>query len=98
MPNGKPLEVEVEKDKGIGTYSNFVMIYHTASEFVLDFARVMPGLSKAKVMSRIIMTPQHAKMLLKALEDNLKKYESRFGEIKIQGADTKKIGFQSGSE
>ncbi len=95
MPNGKPFEIEIDKEKGLGVYSNLVMITHSPSEFVLDFARIMPGLPKAKVVSRVIMAPQHAKMFLKALEDNIKKYEERFGEIKIDHTDEKKIGFQS---
>ncbi len=94
MPNGKPMEIEIDKEKGMGVYSNFVMITHSPSEFVLDFARIMPGLPKAKVVARVIMAPQHVKMFLKALEDNIRKYEEHFGEIKIQQAgDDKKIGF-----
>ena len=88
-----PFKVELKEDEGIGTYSNLVMITHSPSEFILDFARHLPGMASAKVMSRIIMTPQHAKMLLKALEQNIKKYEDRFGEIKLHGLEEKKIGF-----
>ncbi len=79
-----------------GIYSNLAIITHSASEFVLDFTRVMPGVPKARVYARIIMTPQHAKSLLKALEENIKRYENQFGEIKIhdKGATPRSFGFQ----
>ena len=64
-------------------YANFVVITHSPSEIVLDFARVMPNLPKAKVYSRVVMTPMNAKALLKALGDNLQKFEDQFGEIKM---------------
>ena len=64
-----------------GTYSNLAIISHSSSEFVLDFIKVMPGMPKAKVKSRVMMTPQHAKRLMRALEDNLTKYESQFGNV-----------------
>ncbi len=88
-----PFKVEIKEEEGLGIYSNLVMITHSPSEFILDFARHLPGLPSAKVMARIVMTPQHAKMLLKALEQNIKKYEERFGEIKLFGMEEKKIGF-----
>ncbi len=89
----KPFEIELPPEKAEGTYSNMVVISHSASEIIIDFARIMPGVPKARVQSRIIMTPQHAKGLLKTLEENLKKYESQFGEIKIPGGDEKRVGF-----
>ncbi len=89
----KPFEIELPPDKAEGTYSNMVVISHSASEIILDFARIMPGVPKAKVQARIIMTPQHAKGLLKTLEENLKKYEAQFGEIKLPGGDEKRVGF-----
>ncbi len=89
----KPFEIELPPDKAEGTYSNMVVISHSASEIIIDFARIMPGVPKARVQSRIIMTPQHAKGLLKTLEENLKKYEAQFGEIKIPGGDEKRVGF-----
>lgn len=88
-----PFKIDIDEAKGEGIYSNMVMITHSPSEFILDFARVMPGLPRAKVHARIIMTPQHAKLLLKALEDNIKKYENRFGEIKLHGMEEKRVGF-----
>ncbi len=89
----KPFEIELPPDKAEGNYSNMVVISHSASEIILDFARIMPGVPKAKVQARIIMTPQHAKGLLKTLEENLKKYEAQFGEIKLPGGDEKRVGF-----
>ena len=68
-----------------GIYSNVVFIAHSASEVILDFARALPGLPKPKVYARVILTPQHAKSLLAALEQNLKSYESQFGAIKLPG-------------
>jgi len=93
MEGRPPFKIEVDENKGEGIYSNLAMITHSPSEFIIDFARVMPGLPKAKVHARIVMTPQHAKLLLKALEDNIKKFESRFGEIKLHGLEQKKVGF-----
>jgi hypothetical protein len=81
----------------IGVYSNFVIITHSNSEFVLDFARMLPGAQKAKVFSRIIMTPQHAKALLATLDQNVKRFEAEHGEIKLTPNDLSRgpIGFQS---
>ncbi len=66
-----------------GVYSNLAVITHSSSEFVLDFAQMMPGAPKPKVASRIVMTPDHAKRLLAALSENVSKYESENGEIKM---------------
>ncbi|SIS92454.1 DUF3467 domain-containing protein [Belliella pelovolcani] len=77
------INVELSEEVAEGTYSNLAMIAHSNSEFVIDFIILMPGVPKAKVKSRIIMTPDHAKRLLAALKDNINKYESAFG--KIQG-------------
>lgn len=76
------INIELGEDVAGGTYSNLAIITHSNSEFVLDFVRMMPGVPKAKVKSRIIMTPQHAKRLLRALKDNIAKYESIHGPIK----------------
>ena len=76
-------------------YANFAMITHSPSEIVVDFARILPNVPKAKVYARIIMTPAHAKMLHRALEDNLKKFESAHGQIKLPGGEEKNIGFQT---
>jgi hypothetical protein len=76
------LNIELSEEVGAGTYANLAVITHSSSEFVLDFVRVMPGLPKAKVKSRVILTPEHAKRLLFALQDNIKKFESVNGPIK----------------
>ena len=90
------INIELGEQEAEGIYSNLVLISHSPAEFVLDFTRVLPGKPKAKVYSRIILAPQHAKSLLRALEDNIKKYESQFGEVKIYGHNEKgkNIGFQ----
>lgn len=80
-PEGK-LNIELTEDVAEGVYSNLVIISHSNTEFVIDFVKVMPGMPKAKVKSRVLMTPQHIKRLKKALEDNIGKFESQHGEIK----------------
>lgn len=76
------INIELTDEVAGGIYSNLAIITHSPSEFILDFVSLMPGAPKAKVKSRIVMTPQHAKRLYKALADNLSKYESNFGPIK----------------
>lgn len=76
------VNIELTEEIAEGTYSNLAIITHSNSEFVLDFIRIMPGVPKAKVKSRIILTPEHAKRLLAALEDNIQKYEAANGHIK----------------
>ncbi|MCX7547654.1 DUF3467 domain-containing protein [Xanthomarina sp. F1114] len=80
----KPGQINIELDEKVaeGTYSNLAIINHSVSEFVIDFVSIMPGTPKSKVKSRIILTPQHAKRLLKALSDNVNKFEGAHGEIK----------------
>ncbi len=90
------LQVELGEHEAEGIYSNLVFIAHSASEVILDFARALPGLPKAKVYARVILTPQHAKSLLVALEQNLKTYEGQFGVIKLPGEPRgKELGFKS---
>ncbi len=79
-PNGE-INIELPEDVAEGLYSNLAIITHSHSEFIVDFVRMMPGVPKAKVKSRIILTPQHAKRLMRAMVDNIKKYESMHGEI-----------------
>lgn len=76
------LNIELNEDVALGIYSNLAIISHSTSEFIIDFVRMMPGIPKAPVKSRIILSPDNAKRLLKALNDNIQKYESTFGEIK----------------
>lgn len=79
---GQQINIELDADVAQGIYSNLAIINHSASEFVVDFVSIMPGVPKSKVKSRIILTPQHAKRLLKALADNVNRFESAHGEIK----------------
>ncbi|MEQ8583700.1 MAG: DUF3467 domain-containing protein [Marinoscillum sp.] len=76
------INIELSEETAEGVYANLAMIAHSSSEFVIDFIRLMPGVPKAKVKSRIVITPEHAKRLLKALEDNINKFESSYGDIK----------------
>tara|TARA_B100001287_G_scaffold96238_1_gene80864 strand:+ start:182 stop:493 length:312 start_codon:yes stop_codon:yes gene_type:complete len=76
------INIELDEKVAEGTYSNLAVINHSVSEFVIDFVSVMPGSTKNKVKSRIIITPQHAKKLAKALNDNISRFEDNFGSIK----------------
>lgn len=77
----KQINVEVDEKTAEGIYSNLAIINHSASEFVIDFISIMPGAPKAKVKSRIILTPQHAKKFLKAMADNVQRFEQSHGTI-----------------
>lgn len=77
------LQIELKEDVAQGTYANLAVITHSSSEFIVDFVRVMPGVPKAGVKSRIILAPEHAKRLLRALEENIGKYERTFGPIRL---------------
>jgi|TARA_B100000959_G_scaffold274046_1_gene325396 hypothetical protein len=77
------IKIELDDDVGQGEYVNFAVVTHSPAEFVMDYIRVLPGMTKSKVKSRIIMAPMHAKTLMMALQDNINKYENKFGEIKI---------------
>lgn len=84
-PNQKKqgqINIEIDEKVAEGTYSNLAIINHSVSEFVVDFVSIMPGTPKSKVKSRIILTPQHAKRLLKALGENVSRFENAHGEIK----------------
>jgi predicted transcriptional regulator len=86
--NENQLNIELSEEVAEGTYANLAIITHSSSEFVLDFIRVMPGVPKAKVKSRVILTPEHAKRLLSALQDNIEKFEEANGRVKIQNDPT----------
>ncbi len=91
---GVPLQVELSESQAEGIYSNLVFIAHSSSEVILDFARALPGLPKARVYARVIMTPPHAKSLLLALQQNLKQFEDQYGPIVLPGENRPKdIGF-----
>lgn len=78
------IQIELSDEVAQGIYSNLAIISHSTSEFVVDFIRIVPGVPKAKVKSRIILTPEHAKRLLMALKDNIEKFEQQNGPIRIQ--------------
>lgn len=80
--NQQQLDIELDQEVAEGTYSNLAIINHSPSEFIVDFINIMPGVPKAKVKSRIILTPQHAKRLMKALAENVNRFEQAHGEIK----------------
>ncbi len=80
--NPNQINIELSEEVAEGVYANLAMIAHSNSEFVIDFIRLMPGVPKAKVKSRVVITPEHAKRLLGALSDNIQKYEQVHGPIK----------------
>ena len=92
----KKLNVELGEKEAEGIYSNLVLIAHSPSEFILDFARVLPASPKAKIFSRIVMTPSSARALLDLLERNIKSFEEKNGKIKVAGqvGDDTSIGFK----
>ena len=86
-PNTQQINIELDESISGGEYSNFVVVTHSPAEFVMDFTRLLPGVPKAKIHSRIVMAPPHAKAFLRALGENIKKFESKHGEIKTPGQD-----------
>ncbi len=92
-PNAPQLSIELSEETAEGVYSNLVMIAHSPEEFILDFIRVMPGVPKARVKSRIIVTPQHMKRLLGAIQDNIGRYEAQFGPIEGVSQQAPKFSF-----
>lgn len=91
-PNNQ-LNIELSEEIAEGIYSNLAIITHSPAEFVLDFIKMMPGTPKAKVKSRIILTPQHAKRLMKALADNISKFEHMHGKIKDSDSNSFPMNF-----
>ncbi len=97
-PEGQRINLELGENEAEGIYSNFAVITHSPSEFIIDFARILPGVPKAKVYARIVMSPHNAKLLKRTLEDNIKKFEDKFGEVKTPGGPqqtSKPIGFSA---
>ena len=96
MSDQTPATIRITLDDNIaqGEYINFANIIHSPSEFVVDLGRVVPGKTDVKVYSRVIMTPLHAKQLLDALAHNISLFESKFGEIRLDGAQV----FSTGNE
>jgi hypothetical protein len=91
--NDNQLNIELSEDVAEGIYSNLAIITHSNTEFVIDFIRVMPGVPKARVKSRIILTPEHAKRLVEAMQDNVDKFEAINGKIKTQEPPLIPMGF-----
>ena len=91
------LQIAIDENEGQGVYANLALIAHSNSEFILDFARAMPGLPKAKVHARVILTPVNAKALHRALGENLGKFEAQYGTIQLMGEidPGKSIGFKT---
>lgn len=87
------INIELPEDIAEGLYSNLAIITHSTSEFVCDFVQMMPGMPKAKVRSRVVMTPENAKRLLSALQDNLRKYEANIGKIEDKGGKQPPMNF-----
>ena len=85
------LQLELPQEVTQGEYANFAIITHSSSDFIVDFARVLPGVPKAQVKSRVILAPEHAKRLLAALQENVMRYEHEFGPIKIPNQEPRTI-------
>lgn len=85
------LQIELPQEISQGEYANFAIITHSSSDFIIDFARVLPGVPKAQVKSRVILAPEHAKRLLGALQENVVRYEREFGPIKIPNQEPRTI-------
>ncbi len=79
------INIELDQEVSGGEYANFVVVTHSPAEFIMDFTKILPGVAKAKVHSRIVMAPPHAKAYMLALQDNIRKFEEKFGEIKSPG-------------
>jgi hypothetical protein len=85
------MQIELPQEVAQGEYANFAIITHSSSDFILDFARMLPGLPKMQVKSRVILAPEHAKRLLAALQENIVRYEREFGPIKIPNQEPRTI-------
>jgi hypothetical protein len=92
-PGPVNINIELSEEVAEGIYSNLAIITHSNSEFIIDFIRIMPGVPKAKVKSRIVLTPQHAKRLLKALRENLTKFESVHGLVEDTDSNMLPVAF-----
>ena len=87
------ISVELREEQAEGIYANLALITHSQSEFILDFARLLPGLPKARIHARIVMTPQNFKNLQRAITENIGKYEAQYGPIKIQSHPGPTVNF-----
>lgn len=96
--NTSQIQIELPDDIAQGTYANLAIITHSSSEFIIDYIRMLPGLPKAKVQSRIILTPEHAKRLLMALADNVKQYEDLYGIIRLEAPSSNHTDYPTAGE
>jgi len=96
-PGQQQLQIELGEKEAEGIYSNLAIITHSPAEFIIDFTRVTPGVPRARVLSRIIMTPQHMKLLMNAMKENMERYEGQFGEVRIDGQSDHPFGFRTGN-
>ena len=81
--NKSQIKIEIDDDISQGQYSNFAIVTHSQAEFIIDFISILPGVKKTKVRSRVVISHMHVKTFMRALDDNIKKYEKKFGEIKV---------------
>lgn len=96
QPQQNQIQIKIDEKVGEGTYANFFVITNSPSEFIVDCGRILPGIPDARIYTRVLMTPSHAKQLMQLLEKNIETYETQFGEIKVQGQnDNKHVGFKS---
>ena len=93
-PANQQINIELGEKEAEGVYSNLAIISHSQAEFVVDFTRILPGVPKARVLSRIVMTPQHARMLLNAMQENIARYEAQYGEITVHQGGPQFSGVQ----
>ena len=91
--NQQQINIELGEKEAEGIYSNLAIISHSPAEFIIDFTRILPGIPKGRVLSRIIMTPQHAKLLMHALVENVSRFENEYGEIVLDRQDKIFPGF-----
>ncbi|MDD6896251.1 MAG: DUF3467 domain-containing protein [Prevotellaceae bacterium] len=89
--NNSKFQIDLPANVAQGEYANFAIITHSSSDFVVDFARVLPGVPKAQVKSRVILAPEHAKRLLAALQENIVRYEREYGPIKIPNQEPRTV-------
>jgi hypothetical protein len=91
--NAQQINIELGEKEAEGIYSNLAIISHSPAEFVFDFTRILPGVPRARVHARVVMTPQHARLFLNALEDNIQKFERQYGPIQVNATGAP-FGFQ----
>lgn len=93
--HSQQINIELGEKEAEGIYSNLAIISHSPAEFIIDFTRIFPGIPKAKVHARVVMTPQHTKLFFNALKENMERYENDFGEIVVhQGVNNQGMGIQ----